>query len=323
MKVWEAASGLDLSSHLAVQGQHEHPSLAALAASLGALAAPGSPLDAATLRALAAAAAAAAAPAPPPRRSAPAAAPAAAPDARRDAAKVRRTVYVSDLEPGVDEAALGAFFEAACGGVEAARLCGDAAAQLRFGFVQFSDEAGARVALRLHGALLGGAALRVAPSRTAIVPVAPALLPRSAPERAAAARTVYVSNLDRAVGREALRALFEALCGPVARLRLLGDARHATQIAFCEFEADAGAAAALACSGALVGALPVRVERSKTPVWPAPRRPGGGRRASPPPPPLGECRDAGSDASSPTATLGAFDFAPFRLGAALDLGALF
>ncbi len=50
------------------------------------------------------------------------------------------------------------------------------------------------------------------------------------------------------------RCTWPALCGPVARLRLLGDATHNTRIAFVEFAAAEGAKAALNCSGALLGA---------------------------------------------------------------------
>lgn len=41
--------------------------------------------------------------------------------------------------------------------------------------------------------------------------------------------------------------------GPVAKLRLLGDASHTTRIAFVEFLHAEGASAALNCSGALLG----------------------------------------------------------------------
>ena len=54
--------------------------------------------------------------------------------------------------------------------------------------------------------------------------------------------------------------------GKVNKLRLLGDAAHPTRIAFVEFAAAEGAMAALNCSGALLGSLPLRVSPSKTPV---------------------------------------------------------
>lgn len=43
--------------------------------------------------------------------------------------------------------------------------------------------------------------------------------------------------------------------GPVAKLRLLGDATHNTRIAFVEFANAEGALAALNCSGAVLGEL--------------------------------------------------------------------
>eukprot|EP00959_Pyramimonas_sp_CCMP1952_P427066 8944653-Pyramimonas_sp.AAC.1 len=46
---------------------------------------------------------------------------------------------------------------------------------------------------------------------------------------------------------------FEPLCGDVLRLRLLGDGRHPTQIAFVEFNCAASAVAALGCSGRRLG----------------------------------------------------------------------
>lgn len=66
-------------------------------------------------------------------------------------------------------------------------------------------------------------------------------------------RTVYVANIDKKVDRSDVRAFFEQLCGPVAKLRLLGDYAHTTRIAFIEFVHAEGAMAALNCSGALLG----------------------------------------------------------------------
>lgn len=130
--------------------------------------------------------------------------------------------------------------------------------------------------------MLGAGPIRVSPSKTAIVPVNNTYLPRSASERERVARTVYVANLDRGLETQPVRTYFERLCGPVSRLRVLGDAQHSAKIAFIEFATAAGAEAALRCSGALLGALPIRVSPSKTPVRcePAPRSSGGSAAAA-------------------------------------------
>lgn len=73
--------------------------------------------------------------------------------------------------------------------------------------------------------------------------------------------------------------------GPVSKLRLLGDYAHTTRIAFIEFVHADGAMAALNCSGALLGSLPIRVSPSKTPVRSeaggAQKGVGGGGRSGP------------------------------------------
>ncbi|KAL8209616.1 hypothetical protein R6Q57_006348 [Mikania cordata] len=86
-------------------------------------------------------------------------------------------------------------------------------------------------------------------------------------------RTVHVSDIDQQVTEEQLAALFIS-CGQVYHLRLLGDYSHSTSIAFVEFVMAESAIAALNCSGAVLGSLPIRVSPSKTPVRPrAPRPP--------------------------------------------------
>lgn len=54
--------------------------------------------------------------------------------------------------------------------------------------------------------------------------------------------------------------------GKINKIRLLGDMAHSTRIAFIEFIQAESAMAALNCSGALLGSLPLRVSPSKTPV---------------------------------------------------------
>lgn len=180
---------------------------------------------------------------------------------------VRRTVYVSDIDQQVTEEQLAALF-ISCGQVVDCRVCGDPNSVLRFAFVEFTDEEGAQAALSLAGTMLGYYPVRVLPSKTAIVPVNPNFLPRSEDELEMCARTVYCANIDKKVSQSEVKAFFETLCGEVARLRLLGDYHHATRIAFVEFVMAESAMAALNCSGAILGSLPIRVSPSKTPVRP-------------------------------------------------------
>ncbi|KAL0304477.1 UNVERIFIED_CONTAM: Polyadenylate-binding protein-interacting protein 11 [Sesamum radiatum] len=152
----------------------------------------------------------------------------------------------------VTEEQLAALF-ISCGQVVDCRVCGDPNSVLRFAFIEFTDEEGARNALSLAGTMLGYYPVRVLPSKTAIAPVNPTFLPR-------------VTQAD-------VKLFFESICGEVHRLRLLGDYHHSTRIAFVEFVMAESAIAALNCSGAVLGSLPIRVSPSKTPVRPrAPRQ---------------------------------------------------
>ncbi|EFJ30509.1 hypothetical protein SELMODRAFT_66365, partial [Selaginella moellendorffii] len=180
---------------------------------------------------------------------------------------IRRTVYVSDIDQQVTEEQLAALF-INCGQVIDCRVCGDPNSVLRFAFVEFTDEEGARQALNLAGTMLGFYPVRVLPSKTAIVPVNPTFLPRSEDERQMCARTIYCTNIDKKVSQSDVKLFFESLCGEVSRLRLLGDYHHSTRIAFVEFALAESAMAALNCSGAILGSLPIRVSPSKTPVRP-------------------------------------------------------
>eukprot|EP00250_Pteridium_aquilinum_P001224 c11431_g1_i1 orf=129-1562(+) len=186
--------------------------------------------------------------------------------AQRDES-IRRTVYVSDIDQQVTEEQLAALF-ITCGPVVDCRVCGDPNSVLRFAFVEFMNEGGARAALSLAGTMLGYYPVRVLPSKTAIVPVNPTFLPQSEEERGMCAKTVYCTNVDKKVSQADVKLFFERLCGEVARLRLLGDYRHSTRIAFVEFVRAESAMAALNCSGAILGSLPLRVSPSKTPVRP-------------------------------------------------------
>ncbi|KAG5533924.1 hypothetical protein RHGRI_027952 [Rhododendron griersonianum] len=209
---------------------------------------------------------------------------------------IRRTVYVSDIDHQVTEEQLAALF-VHCGQVVDCRVCGDPNSVLRFAFIEFTDEEGARNALSLAGTMLGYYPVRVLPSKTAIAPVNPTFLPRSEDEREMCARTIYCTNIDKKVTQADVKLFFESICGEVQRLRLLGDYHHSTRIAFVEFVMGRGevqfepqvlfvvlltvrnlraesAIAALNCSGVVLGSLPIRVSPSKTPVRPrAPRSP--------------------------------------------------
>ena len=65
----------------------------------------------------------------------------------------------------------------------------------------------------MTGVILCGSALRVLPSKTAIVPVATTLMPRSDNDIERCSRTVYVTNIDKKVDRQECRNFFEQLCG--------------------------------------------------------------------------------------------------------------
>ncbi|CAN1254796.1 Polyadenylate-binding protein-interacting protein 11 [Linum perenne] len=186
---------------------------------------------------------------------------------------IRRTVYVSDIDQQVTEEQLAALF-VGCGQVVDCRICGDPNSALRFAFIEFTDEEGARTSLNLSGTMLGYYPVKVLPSKTAIAPVNPTYLPRTDDEWEMCTRTIYCTNIDKKVTQTEIKVFFQSVCGEVYRLRLLGDYHHSTRIAFVEFVQAESAIAALNCSGVILGTLPVRVSPSKTPVRPrAPRLP--------------------------------------------------
>ncbi|KAK6230884.1 hypothetical protein QUC31_002402 [Theobroma cacao] len=185
---------------------------------------------------------------------------------------IRRTVYVSDIDQTITEERLAGLFSN-CGQVVDCRVCGDPHSVLRFAFVEFADEEGARAALNLGGTMLGFYPVKVLPSKTAILPVNPTFLPRSEDEREMCTRTVYCTNIDKKVSQAEVKNFFESACGEVTRLRLLGDHVHSTRIAFVEFAMAESAIIALNCSGMVLGTQPIRVSPSKTPVRPRVTRP--------------------------------------------------
>ncbi|KAL5212116.1 hypothetical protein ABZP36_022963 [Zizania latifolia] len=180
---------------------------------------------------------------------------------------VRRTVYVSDIDQQVTEQKLAEVFSN-CGQVVDCRICGDPHSVLRFAFIEFADDVGARSALTLGGTMLGFYPVRVLPSKTAILPVNPKFLPRTEDEKEMVSRTVYCTNIDKKVTEDDVKIFFQQLCGKVSRLRLLGDYVHSTCIAFVEFAQAESAILALNYSGMVLGSLPIRVSPSKTPVRP-------------------------------------------------------
>ncbi|URD90419.1 Ataxin-2 C-terminal region [Musa troglodytarum] len=178
---------------------------------------------------------------------------------------IRRTVFVSDIDHHVTEEKLAGIF-ATCGQVVDCRVCGDPRL-VRFAFIEFFDEDGARAALDLDFTKLGYHPVRVLPSKTAILPVNPKFLPRSEDEKEMVSRTVYCTNIDKEVTQTEVKVFFEQFCGEVSRLKLLGDT-HLTRIAFVEFVQAESAVRALNCSGIIVGTQQIRVSPSKTPVRP-------------------------------------------------------
>lgn len=178
---------------------------------------------------------------------------------------VRRTVYISYIDQSVTEEQLAKFFQE-CGTVVDCRICGDPNSSMKFAFIEFTEEEAAKRAQGKTGSVLGDSPLRVLPSKTAIVPVNKELMPHSNDELERCGRTVYAANIDKKVDKSDVKHFFEQLCGKVSKIRLLGDFAHSTRIAFIEFDEPEGAMAALNCSGALLGSLPLRVSPSKTPV---------------------------------------------------------
>ncbi|KAJ4877541.1 Polyadenylate-binding protein-interacting protein 13 [Raphanus sativus] len=180
---------------------------------------------------------------------------------------IRRTVHVLDINQQATEEKLAGLFQS-CGQVVDCRICGDnkSIPILRFAFIEFTDEEGARSALSLSGTLFGSHPIKVRLSKTAIAPVNPGLLPKSEEEREKCARTVYCTNIDKKVTQMELEDFFKEACGEIQHLKLVGDCHHQTCIAFVEFKLVESAVSALNCSGIVLGGFPVRVSPSKTPV---------------------------------------------------------
>ena len=201
---------------------------------------------------------------------------------------MRSTVYVCNIDPVISETVLTQYFNVTCGPVLDVRMCVDprlhtgengipaappgTPTALRFAFVQFYDEAAARVALQMSGTTVGSMPIRVLPSRTAINPITPELLPMSDGDAERVTRTVYGANLPSCVGRDELERYFETRAGPVSMMVLLRDPhRKSSRIAFIEFADPDSARRAIEFNGARLSADPahpgVRLTMSKTPVY--------------------------------------------------------
>ncbi|PWZ31139.1 Polyadenylate-binding protein-interacting protein 10 [Zea mays] len=90
-----------------------------------------------------------------------------------------------------------------CGQVVECRMCGDPNSVLRFAFIEFTDEEGARAALNLSGTVLGYYPINVLPSKTALHQSTKHSYPG----------TIYYTNIDKKVTQADLKLFFESICG--------------------------------------------------------------------------------------------------------------
>ncbi|KMZ67220.1 hypothetical protein ZOSMA_271G00180 [Zostera marina] len=186
--------------------------------------------------------------------------------------RIKKTIYVCNIDLNISEDYLASMFSK-CGPVVDCRICMDPRSIRRNAFIEFTDEVGTATALAMSGTIVGFYPIKVLPSRTAIAPVNPTYLPRSDIEREVCNRTIYCKNIDKNITQPALKDFFQSVCGQVAQLKLLGDGKFPTRIAFIEFVMAKSAVAALNCSGIMLGNCSIRISPSKTPIRiPAVRR---------------------------------------------------
>ncbi|KMZ73794.1 hypothetical protein ZOSMA_140G00340 [Zostera marina] len=186
--------------------------------------------------------------------------------------RIKRTIFVCDIDLHISEDYFASMFSK-CGPLVDSRICIDPSSIRRIAFVEFTDEVGTAAALAMSGTIVGFYPIKVLPSRTAIAPVNPTYLPRSDIEREVCNRTVYCKNIDKNITQPGLKDFFQSVCGKVAQLKLLGDGKFPTRIAFIEFVMAESAVAALNCSGVILGNCSIRISPSKTPIRiPAVRR---------------------------------------------------
>lgn len=180
--------------------------------------------------------------------------------------QVSRTVFISNLATEITEDKLSLAF-LPCGEIVECRICGSSFSATRKAFIEFRMEISARIALGLTGMLLGNQTIKVAPSKTAIIPVDKRFLPKSDEERASVARTVYIANIDDSIETESLKVFLECTCGAINRMRLLSDGNNRNaKFAFVEFMDISAAKVALSRSGMMLRKLKIRVSPSKTPL---------------------------------------------------------
>jgi len=82
--------------------------------------------------------------------------------------EIRRTLYVGNLGPTVDENKLLSFFGRA-GQIKFVRISGDLNAAARFAFIEFTANQGASTALQFNQHILDGRPLKVNLSKNAVV----------------------------------------------------------------------------------------------------------------------------------------------------------
>ncbi|XP_078172511.1 polyadenylate-binding protein-interacting protein 9-like [Carex rostrata] len=181
--------------------------------------------------------------------------------------KIKRTVYVGDIDPRITEEELMREFSN-CGVVKGSCICGDTKSGLRYGFVEFENEDCAKAAMRLNCTRIGLYPVRVLPSHRTIAP-RNRLPSRSGDDREKIVRTVYCSYIDTTLSEKDLKEFFEIQFGEVSCIRLLGDQKSSTRYGFIEFAKEEFAVAAIKCTGMLLGNYRVKVVSSKAAIRPS------------------------------------------------------
>ncbi|KAF3341006.1 polyadenylate-binding protein-interacting protein 8-like protein [Carex littledalei] len=125
--------------------------------------------------------------------------------------KIKRTVYVSDIDPRITEEELMREFSN-CGVVKGSCICGDTQSGLHYGFVEFENEDCAKAAMRLNCTRIGLYPVRVLPSHRTIAP-RNRLPSHSGDDQEKIVRTVYCSYIDKMLSEKDLKEFFEIQCG--------------------------------------------------------------------------------------------------------------
>ncbi|XP_078153021.1 polyadenylate-binding protein-interacting protein 9-like [Carex rostrata] len=130
--------------------------------------------------------------------------------------KIKRTVYVRDIDPRITEEELMREFSN-CGVVKGSCICGDTQSGLRYGFVEFENEDCAKAAMRLNCTRIGFYPVRVLPSHRTIAP-RNRLPSHSMDDQEKIVRTVYCSYIDKTLSEKDLKEFFEIKCGEVCKI---------------------------------------------------------------------------------------------------------